>query len=402
MLSFAFKQAKRNLVSTLAVILFAAIVSGVLCGLQAMTDAKQRKYDEVYASAPVTLTVCNLTGTKTDDLNLAGFATRAFTKSLGITKSLAPYVKDVQIKMTMPFPYSLNVNGAPGNLLPVVGLTSPEMDRNLSAQNGQVITYFDGYGDYVFAEHLAVCVVPAWMMPEGTEAVTVSISFMYSKLPSTPPTFTNMSFRVVGTYEEEGVNNIYVPYSMTEYLCSSLDMPITADALRATVNDNYQMDAVRECAAHWFEEPSMTGEREPWRYAGFFYRPYALRIDDSALVAVEEELRNSMRLNEICTTLVIVFSAVAAFFIAFLTIRARKREISLMRSMGVPTSQTFLTLVAEQMACVGIGTVGGGLFFLWNPPLRLLLFLGIYCAGISLALLIFLNLNLLSNIKEDE
>ena len=83
-------------------------------------------------------------------------------------------------------------------------------------------------------------------------------------------------------------------------------------------------------------------------------------------------------------------------------IRQRKREISLMRTLGTPNWKILLEFAAEQLLCLLAGTIVGGLFFLWQPIQRLGLFVLVYALGLCAALVIFLNSNLLTNLKEAE
>ena len=113
-------------------------------------------------------------------------------------------------------------------------------------------------------------------------------------------------------------------------------------------------------------------------------------------------MKSSMQLNKLASVVVFILSAGAGFFTGFLIIRARKREIALMRTLGASHAAIFLDLALEQTVCVLAGILLGGIVFLWQPIDRLAIFGGIYAAGLALALVIFLRKNLLTTIKEDE
>ena len=113
-------------------------------------------------------------------------------------------------------------------------------------------------------------------------------------------------------------------------------------------------------------------------------------------------MQTSLLINGICTVLVFVLSAAISFFVGFLMIRTRKKEILRMRTMGTPTWSIFVGFTVEQMLCVCLGAFLGGLPFLWQPTGQVLLFIGIYCIGLVLSLLVFLKKNLLSTMKEEE
>jgi len=99
---------------------------------------------------------------------------------------------------------------------------------------------------------------------------------------------------------------------------------------------------------------------------------------------------------------VFILTAGAGFLTGFLIIRSRKRDIALMRTVGGSNVGVYFCFFLEQMACIILGIIFGGAYNLWQPIDKLLIFALIYIAGLSLALVILLNKNLLTTVKEDE
>ena len=112
-------------------------------------------------------------------------------------------------------------------------------------------------------------------------------------------------------------------------------------------------------------------------------------------------MKTNIMINKLGTALVFALSAGAGFLVGFLIVNRRKREIMLMRTMGMPDRTVFRDLFLEQGLCSLAGALFGGAFFLWQPPLRIALFLLLNYAGLALSLVIFLKKNLLTAIKED-
>ena len=182
-----------------------------------------------------------------------------------------------------------------------------------------------------------------------------------------------------------------------------MSQEVTLDSVRATLSNNDLLDEFRTATAAWFAVPTATGETVEWRTTlGYSYYPYALDVNDSILVRTTTTLENSIMVNNICTVLIFVIAACAGFFLGFLIIRQRGKEIALMRTMGTPNSAIYTSFVVEQMGSVILGEVIGGAYFLWQPFIRLLLFVGVYFVGLTTSLVIFLNKNLMTTIKEDE
>ena len=85
-----------------------------------------------------------------------------------------------------------------------------------------------------------------------------------------------------------------------------------------------------------------------------------------------------------------------------MVIRARKRDIALMRAVGASQSRIFAEFLLEQMLCVFLGIVMGGSYTLWQPLNDLALFGLLYIVSLFASLAVFLRKNLLTTIKEDE
>ena len=109
-----------------------------------------------------------------------------------------------------------------------------------------------------------------------------------------------------------------------------------------------------------------------------------------------------MRVNELVTLLVFIASALAGFLVGFLVIRSRKREITLMRTLGCSNTRIYEEFALEQLICILCGVLLGGGYTGWQPLWKLAVFVVVNFAGLSTALIVFLNLNLLSTMKEEE
>ena len=67
MIKRTLKNLKRAPVRAVAVLLFAAVISMIICALHASNEAELRNYEEVWQSVPITVTVTDPKG-KSDDL----------------------------------------------------------------------------------------------------------------------------------------------------------------------------------------------------------------------------------------------------------------------------------------------------------------------------------------------
>lgn len=397
------KRIQRSPVPALAVLLFASILSLVLCGLAAASKQESEDYQYIYRTTPVTFTVTNLTGTQSDNLALPAWAADVFVGDALLPHSLKDYMKDVRIQSEFrmnPMMDTLHADEIPLDTtnITVCGITSGEQVM------GNGITWLDSTVEMslLSAEH--ICIIPESMSVNEKLPQTMSFLFVYQDIGLNGELITHeyeLELKVAGTHQGNG-ETVYCPYSVMKGIYGQLDRKTEVDYITAVLADNDLLVEAREEARYWFPEPDLSGGKIPWTFGSYTYYPYALRIDDSQLRSLEETLENSLAINRICTTLVFLLSAGAGFFIGFLMVRSRKREIALMRTMGTPNIRIFAGFALEQMLCILLGTLLGGSYFLFQPVVRLAAFVGIYFVGLSIAILLFLHSNLLATIKEDE
>lgn len=417
MFTYIIKRLKKGGLATFGAFFFAALMTFSLCGLSAAGEAEIKKYEEAYNTLPVTMTVTSLTGIRRDGLEIPSWGVNVFSDP-----SVKNLVKDVEIKMTL----SAGADGVKAantgfgatddaefvlNVKKLVGLTSPALDGDLGEDG---VTYYGNYDASMFrveADNTYVSgsageqreplyiVIPLEIYEKGCAAVNMTFSYD-DAFDSFPRSTVTRDFYVMGTHTL-GDGIYYCPYNTLVRIMKDIGMPRYADSLTVTVADNHKLDKIKEHTAGWFTKPSLTAKRVPWNYSYYYYYPFALDIDESALIRAGEVMKTNIMINKLGTALVFALSAGAGFLVGFLIVNRRKREIMLMRTMGMPDRSVFRDLFLEQGLCSLAGGLFGGAFFLWHPPLRIALFLLLNYAGLALSLVVFLRKNLLTAIKED-
>lgn len=223
--------------------------------------------------------------------------------------------------------------------------------------------------------------------------VELKLGDFYPYHPTEPGDYSG-TMQVAGVYTGGDQKTVYCAWLTLMGIWDEMGQMETATAIQATLRNNDQVSALRQAAAAAeFAEPDPNADPTDLHLA--------LDIDDSKLRQADLTLRNSLRVNALSAMLVFVLSAGAGFLIGFLMIRSRKREISLMRTMGTPNRHIYLSFAAEQMLCVVAGIVLGSFTHGSQPPQQLVVFGSVYFIGLSAALLIFLRKNLLTSIKEE-
>lgn len=403
MLSHTISRFRRAPLSALGVLLFAAMLAAVLCGLQAANEAEIANYEQVRHTIPVPVTVTNLTGTYAKEMELPAWVISVFRGDDGtIRPNFKEYVKDVKIRSSYPFSADVGM----GEL---VGITDIAAAEELQ-EDIVTIDWKPGYNEEMFFGGEQVCLVP-WGM---AELETLRMEFIYevesyTAAPVEPEIrHTCCEFTVAGTYfGGSGAEKtlVFCPWSAMPPIYKGLKLLPEADAISAVLIDNDQIEEFREIANSWFAEPNITGTYTPWHYFTYTYYdhfPYALDINETMLRKAADTMEASIAMNQVAAVLVFALSAGAGFFVGFLMIRSRKKEIALMRTLGTPNISVYLGFILEQMLCILAGAALGGWYFHWQPFSRLGLFAGIYFVGLSMALVIFLNEKLISTLKEEE
>lgn len=376
-----------------AVLLFTAIIAMALCGLNRGSHDAQAHYRDIYNTIDVCCTVTNLTGDQSDNLAISADMISLFTGGdENFPDDLAELVENVQIKGSRDFVWN-------GEKYTLTGITSMQAETSLWAENGCTIFWSDGWDDGIFAGEQSVCVLPQEFVSEleNMELPVDRLSLCIDAEYEYESDYFG-ELEIAGIYQGKSANTIYCPWKTYVTILRSRGRFETADSLRAVLKNNQDLKALRERAAEWFSEPdpNAAGMEE---INGYYL---ALDINDSQLEQAKTNLSNSISVNRIAVFLVFLMSVGAGALVGFLMIRNRRREIVLMRSIGTPNRQIYCSFALEQMMCVIFGAVIGGAYFNWAPAIWLVLFVCVYFVGLSAALLIFLQKNLLTSMKEDE
>lgn len=404
------RRIKRQPLPCIAVCLLAAVLSVSLCHLQHSLEEERLSFEQTCNSIPVHFKITELDGSKFEGkTGIAKWAMNEFLLNDGDFNKLSRelFVR-VDYKGVIP---EEDKEAVPTT--PFSGITSIGAAEELSPSRGSRVRWYEGYDESIFATKELVCLVSEDFKGGDEIEVTFTGKDKLDFVIDGNKTEINRSyvqhtakFTVVGRYTDEGNETVYCPYKTMVSLLDMIEIAkeTCVSYLGATLTNSLDIDKLREARAKWFAEPNPTGEQTPWEGEEAYseYYLYALDIEDSLLRTLESNMKNSIFLNKFASVIVFILSAGAGFLTGFLIIRSRKREITLMRTVGESNREVYFNFALEQMACAVVGIVFGGAYNLWNPIGQLLIFAVIYYTGLSVALAIFLSKNLLATIKEDE
>lgn len=395
MFSNSLKRIASSLLSSVGVLLFAIISSTILCSLEVSIQQELADYEKTYAVVPVEVTVTNLTGNRTDRLQIEGWVGDLFEK-----KTMQDYLNDVKIKMR----HEINDKTCAYSGYEIVAVTSQDTVTLLDPVKGGIVNYYSGYDESMFYEENFLCLIPAWMEDEVKEDGTVTVSLCCENQKTFVESTEGFTFTVAGTFDtslgESDEKVFYCSYQTLAKIQLRMGCERVIDSISGTLKDNSRLEDFKTYAYSWFAIPDVSGEKTHWGVLSEYY-PYAIDINDINLRRVSATLQTSIAINEFSALMVFILTAGAGYFLGFLMVRSRKREIILMRTLGKPNSHIYRDFAMEQMLWVLVGVLAGGAVFLWKPLPRLALFALVYFLGLSGALLLFLHSTLLTTIKED-
>ncbi len=413
MAKYTWLRIKRQPMPAVMVMLFSAVITVVLCLLHLSNQQARQHCQEVYDHIRVKCTVTNLSGDRTDGLQIGNNELTLFAPELQffreeweyrpeVSAELAALVEDVQIKASI----SVTIDGKSYTL---AGITSWEAAAALHQENGSTISWREDFDARMFAGESLVCLAPESLLKRL--AATGEIPEEYAD-----PAFTthipltveaNIQFGeedfvgtvpVAGSYSGKEGTTIYLPMNAYARIMHETGRAIVAQSLAATLKSNDDLEQLRQVTGQWFAQPSPENAGALW--VDDFY--LGIEIDDSRLREAEKNLESSLRLNGAAAAMILALSAGAGFLAGALMVRSRRREIALMRTMGTPGSSIFFGFALEQILCFLLGIAFGGAYSDWQPAEQLGILAAVFFAGLTTALLICLRRNLMVTIREED
>ncbi len=348
---YFFKQMARRRALSLATVVIAFVFAVALCLLSRGQTEMHERIAEVYRTMEVPCSVTNLTGTKSDELDLPDWVINLFF--YGITTpgeapaadSFHSYLQKVAAKMHL----NCSRQGATVKLFGITALdAAPELGE---------IRWTQGYDEQIFYGAEAVC-----LAPEGTSEQSVCLL-----LEGQGNEKMSARLTVAGTFDGA---DFYCPWEFAKNLSLQAQGYLQADSIRAVLADNRRIDEFREKWADiYFVEPSKEGTPVAWdaspAYATY---PYALAIYDGTLQATVQKLeRNCTLLRAASAALLAAAFAIAAVFNS-LTLRSRGKELKLQHILG--QGKLLLSALAEQgiLSLCGLAMGFGGFALLYGVP----------------------------------
>ncbi len=412
-MKYTWLRIKRQPIPAVMVMLFSAVITVLLCLLHLNNLQARQHCQEVYDNIQLTCTVTNLSGDRTDGLQIGNNEVALFAPELlffreewayrpKVSTELADLIEDVQIKASI----SVTIDGKSYTL---AGITSWVADTALHPENGSTIFWREGFNESLFAGEHLVCLAPESLLKRlaATEEIPEEYAdpALTTHIPLTVEAdtyFDEISFMgnvlVAGSYSGKEGTTVYLPMDAYAQIMHATGHAIVAQSISATLKNNDDLERLQQVAGRWFAQPNP--EHAGKITVDDLY--LGIEIDDSRLREAQKNLESSLRVNGVAAAMILVLSAGAGFLVGALMVRNRKWEIALMRTMGTSDRSIYFSFVMEQMLCFVLGIIFGGAYNAWRPTSQLGILVVVFFVGLTIAVLIFLHKNLMTTIKEDD
>lgn len=388
-ISYTFTILLRKIWKSLAVILSVAAFAILICVMEATIQKQEILLDAMYEQFKVNIVIMDKYAARNEDLEMNSIYATLFMNEDSV---LYEYIDDVKIrskgdeKATIYDQDEMQIGS-----LDVVGLTYiPDQ-----AEFGVSITIAEGYDQNILAGDSPVCIVPSGICDIG--------GYIYIKTDNNDDA---VKYEVIGTYEQEK-EIIFCPYlSYNENLS---DENNNIYSLESSIKDAEQVNAIENILLGYFIEPSITGVTPiGLNEVGLFYG-YSFVIPKGNFDEAIDPIKADIKKLKIVEPFIFVFSVAIGFIISMLSIRNRKAEFAVMRSLGASGIYVFFESFIEQAILCVIGTAAGTVisYFAYNglslsQANKVFIFIACYLSGAMIEAINIAGIKVMKIMKANE
>ena len=365
---------RRGLLQSVSILLLFSILLAFFSFFEGFLSKKEQELDAAWNAVPVTVTVSNLTGTKTEDLDIHGYlvnyflSDRYFFEGQEQPRAFSSYFQNVQVTGKVYYSFG----GPWSDSQKLVGMTEAAAEAAFSPMEKGHISFFPGYDQKLFSGADPFCVVPKAVLekltPEDDGRYFLSLQFRMTPTDQPDKPTAVRRLEVVGTCPTED-DAIYCPWSLLAGLQEELDGKVTAGSVSAAVRDNRELDEVRTLLLRHFAEVDPSGRRtEVPGNTALFYFPFAITVHDETLRGALNTLNRNLRTLYALRPVFAVVECLILFAAAFFFVFARRRELAAARSLGTRRTQV-LGIVLSEMTLLLLLGLGFGLLTVRIVPL---------------------------------
>ena len=389
MLFYLKTHLKRGMSVMIVLAFLLCIVCIFSCFFEHFMERKKMEIETAYDVIPVTVVVSNLIGTQTDDLEIFDYIVNYFLSEHYVfggelqPRAFSSYVKDVVLKSTVY--YSTEDKSNTSIQQKLIGITTPQAVKTLSALEGGEITFFTDVDSEIFSSDAQVCVVSKayWDKISSEKEANKKLSLRVQMSPAETQS-QDINLEIIGTYSTNS-EAIYCPWNCVAALQQVLDGKVTADSLKATVRNNQELEEFRTLLARHIAEVYPSGHQEEIDFSPVYRsNHFDITVQDETLRETLNALNRNLQTLYRFRPLFIGIEFAICFLSCFFYIQSRRREWAIARSLGTFRYEVLMIIFLEVLLLcfMGIGTGSAGCVYFLSSALPIPILIGMFFSAI--------------------
>lgn len=260
------------------------------------------------------------------------------------------YIKDVGLKRIMWYSPDMGENPFPRfetDFPNLVGIN--RLSVAFSQSRMPDVAFYTGYNETHLLGNDRVCIVSREMassLQRGSDGMAWIGMNVKNPYNIGGAGFVKACFAVIGEYDGEG-DTLYCPYAAATDLGHEIGSAYDyASRLTFIIRDNYQLPQFKKVAAAIFSKME-------------YGSGHTLLIHDSNFYEAVSAVEKNIGLLQIFKPLLLCLCAVIGFMASLLSVRGRKKEIVILRCLGIGKGSVFQIIMLEQLFLSILGVVAG-------------------------------------------
>ena len=338
-ISYTFTILLRRAVKSLAVILSITAFTILICLMEFTIQEQENLLSDMYEQFKINLVIMDKTASYAEDLNMNKKYASLFMDDKNIL-----YRNLDNLKIRSKGEEQISVADEDGEFiasLSVIGLTYlPELSEfNVSVETG------NDFESSILMSGRNVCIIPSGISSIG--------SYIYIK---TEKVEESVEYLVIGTYEQEE-SIFFCPYLNYSELLSVSSNNIYS--LESDISNTKAINDIENYLLRYFIQPSIAGVTPIGKNDLDLMYAFSFVIPKGNLEEAIDPIKADIKKLQILEPFIFVFSAAIGFVISMLSIKNRKAEFAVMRSMGASGGYVFyISFIEQAVLCIMGASIG--------------------------------------------
>ena len=338
-ISYTFTILLRRAVKSLAVILSITAFTILICLMEFTIQEQENLLSDMYEQFKINLVIMDKTASYAEDLNMNKKYASLFMDDKNIL-----YRNLDNLKIRSKGEEQISVADEDGEFiasLSVIGLTYlPELSEfNVSVETG------NDFESSILMSGRNVCIIPSGISSIG--------SYIYIK---TEKVEESVEYLVIGTYEQEE-SIFFCPYLNYSELLSVSSNNIYS--LESDISNTKAINDIENYLLRYFIQPSIAGVTPIGKNDLDLMYAFSFVIPKGNLEEAIDPIKADIKKLQILEPFIFVFSIAIGFIISMLSIKNRKAEFAVMRSMGASGGYVFyISFIEQAVLCIMGASIG--------------------------------------------